>query len=125
MRTGLPELFVKVQFTQFWLQERSARAHFASIRSTKNNGGHISPLLLALNVLLSNPQCSSPVFCLLSSEVGNRLNAGFCLAALMRFMGDQPRLKNQDDSGYIYELLQVGGYFVNGFLWVIQSERIS
>uniref|UniRef100_A0A452H2K3 MyTH4 domain-containing protein n=1 Tax=Gopherus agassizii TaxID=38772 RepID=A0A452H2K3_9SAUR len=32
-----------------------------------------------------------------------------CLAALMRFMGDQPTLKNQAEIDYIYEILQVCG----------------
>jgi len=30
-----------------------------------------------------------------------------CFAALMRFMGDQPKLKNQDDAQCVYEILQV------------------
>lgn len=35
------------------------------------------------------------------------LSASLCFAALMRFMGDQPKLKNQNDVECIYEILQV------------------
>uniref|UniRef100_A0A7M4E9M0 MyTH4 domain-containing protein n=1 Tax=Crocodylus porosus TaxID=8502 RepID=A0A7M4E9M0_CROPO len=30
-----------------------------------------------------------------------------CLAALMRFMGDQPKLRNQEETDYCYEILQL------------------
>uniref|UniRef100_A0A8C6JJF0 Uncharacterized protein n=1 Tax=Melopsittacus undulatus TaxID=13146 RepID=A0A8C6JJF0_MELUD len=35
------------------------------------------------------------------------LNASLCLAALMRFMGDQAKLKNQNEVECIYEILQI------------------
>uniref|UniRef100_A0A8C5F1K3 Myosin XVB n=1 Tax=Gopherus evgoodei TaxID=1825980 RepID=A0A8C5F1K3_9SAUR len=41
--------------------------------------------------------------------IQSQSNAGSCLAALMRFMGDQPTLKNQAEIDYIYEILQVCG----------------
>lgn len=36
-----------------------------------------------------------------------RLKARLCLAALMRFMGDQPKHKHQTEVQCIYEILQV------------------
>uniref|UniRef100_A0A8C0GW81 Myosin XVB n=1 Tax=Chelonoidis abingdonii TaxID=106734 RepID=A0A8C0GW81_CHEAB len=41
--------------------------------------------------------------------IQSQSNAGSCIAALMRFMGDQPTLKNQAEIDYIYEILQVRG----------------
>uniref|UniRef100_A0A8D0FGN2 MyTH4 domain-containing protein n=1 Tax=Strix occidentalis caurina TaxID=311401 RepID=A0A8D0FGN2_STROC len=37
----------------------------------------------------------------------DNLNAHLCFAALMRFMGDQSKLKNQNEVNCIYEILQV------------------
>uniref|UniRef100_A0A8D2Q651 Myosin XVB n=1 Tax=Varanus komodoensis TaxID=61221 RepID=A0A8D2Q651_VARKO len=44
------------------------------------------------------------------------INASSCIAALMRFMGDQPNLKKQEKMEYGYEILQVCSFFSDGYV---------